>query len=379
MTQFPLRAAAFCATLSLTALTTPALAHENDPVPAADAATGLTVTTTSLPPLNADGHAPIGVMGEHRHKRGEVMLSYRFMHMDMDGYRQGTNRIAPATIVGTPNRFFGTPGQPPNIRIVPTDMTMDMHMFGAMYAPNDRVTLMAMLPYIVKKMDHFTFAGPAGTTVLGKFQTQSEGWGDVKISALYGLKQSGIHKVHLNFGVSLPTGSTTERANALTPAGMFMNMRMPYGMQLGSGTFDLLPGITYSGKQGKTGWGAQMTGVVRTGKNNGYRLGNEAKITGWGSYQPTPWISLSGRVEAKTVGNITGIDRQMVGPSPTLDPDNYGGETVTLFGGVNLAMQRGTLRGHRIAFEIGAPVYQDLNGLQLETDWTATLGWQLAF
>jgi hypothetical protein len=32
-----------------------------------------------------------------------------------------------------------------------------------------------------------------------------------------------------------------------------------------------------------------------------------------------------------------------------------------------------------VALEIGAPVYQDLNGLQLETDWTTTLGWQYAF
>ena len=63
----------------------------------------------------------------------------------------------------------------------------------------------------------------------------------------------------------------------------------------------------------------------------------------------------------------------------TADPDNYGGDTVTLYGGVNLMGQRGTLRGHRLAFELGVPVYQKLNGPQMETDWTATLGWQLAF
>ena len=30
-----------------------------------------------------DGHAPIGVMGEHTHKAGEWMFSYRYMHMSM--------------------------------------------------------------------------------------------------------------------------------------------------------------------------------------------------------------------------------------------------------------------------------------------------------
>ncbi|SLN45838.1 hypothetical protein PEL8287_02368 [Roseovarius litorisediminis] len=337
-------------------------------------------TASGPAPLRADGHAPISVMGEHRHKTGEVMLSYRFMHMDMDGYRSGTNRVDPNTIATTvPNRFFGLPMQPPTIRIVPTSMTMDMHMFGAMYAPNDQLTLMAMIPYITKRMDHITFAGPAGTTVLGNFSTKSEGLGDIKVSALYGLMERGNHKVHLNFGFSLPTGSTTERANALAPTGMLMNVRMPYGMQLGSGTYDLLPGITYIGKQGNIGWGAQLTGVVRTGKNNGYRLGNEARLTAWTSVQPKPWISLSGRIEAKTVGDISGIDSEMIGPSPTLNPDNYGGETVSLFGGVNLIAQRGAMRGHRFALEVGAPVYQNLNGFQLETDWTLTAGWQLAF
>lgn len=374
MTQVFLRAGAVCAALSLCLATAPALAHDDAP-----ASGGLRVTTTDLPPLRADGHAPIGVMGDHMHKTGEVMLSYRFMHMDMGGYRSGTNSLSPEQVASTPNVFFGLPGQPPDIRIVPTSMTMDMHMFGAMYAPNDRLTLMAMMPYITKEMEHITFAGPTGTARLGTFRTQSQGWGDLKLSGLYRLMAGDRHKLHLNLGISLPTGSTTERATVLTPMGTTPKLRMPYGMQLGSGTYDLLPAITYNGRSGATGWGAQLSGVLRTGKNNGWSFGNEARLSTWASYQPRPWISLSGRIEAKTVGDIDGRDNQIVGPAPTLNPDNYGGETVTLFAGVNLMGQRGALRGQRVALEIGLPVYQDLNGLQLETDWTAMLGWQYAF
>jgi hypothetical protein len=372
-TIFP-RVGAVCAVVTLCFASAPAVAHET-----VKSVGGPGLSTTDLPPLRADGHAPIGVMGDHLHKTGEVMLSYRYMHMDMEGYRSGTNSLSPEQVASTPNSFFGIPGQPPNIRIVPTSMTMDMNMFGAMYAPNDRLTLMAMLPYVKKQMDHITFAGPAGTVRLGTFNTESEGLGDIKLSALYGLKSWGSNRLHLSFGISLPTGSTTETAIVLTPMGTFMKARMPYGMQLGSGTYDLLPGITYSGRTGNTGYGAQLTGVIRTGKNNGWRFGNEVALTTWASYQPQPWISLSGRIEAKSVGDISGRDSRMVGPSPTLDPDNYGGETVTLFAGVNLVAQRGAMRGHRLAAEIGAPVYQDLNGLQLETDWIATLGWQYAF
>lgn len=41
-----------------------------------------------------DGHAPIGVMGDHTHKTGEWMFSYRYMQMHMDGNRDGTDHFS---------------------------------------------------------------------------------------------------------------------------------------------------------------------------------------------------------------------------------------------------------------------------------------------
>ena len=65
--------------------------------------------------VRADGHAPIGVMGDHLHKAGEWMLSYRFMRMDMAGNRDGTSDLSPEEIVTTvPNTFFGTPDSHPH-------------------------------------------------------------------------------------------------------------------------------------------------------------------------------------------------------------------------------------------------------------------------
>ena len=34
----------------------------------------------------ADTHAPIDIKCDHYHKKNEIMLSYRFMNMKMDGY-----------------------------------------------------------------------------------------------------------------------------------------------------------------------------------------------------------------------------------------------------------------------------------------------------
>ncbi|MDJ0512930.1 MAG: hypothetical protein QNJ62_05765 [Methyloceanibacter sp.] len=331
----------------------------------------------------ADGHGPIGVMGDHRHHRDELMLSYRYMNMWMDGNQIGTDDVSPQEIVTTvPNRFFGQPMQPPTLRVVPTDMNMNMHMFGAMYGLTDQVTLSAMLPYIEKDMNHITFKGPMGTTELGRFNTNSDGVGDLSFGGIIGLYDSKTEnsEQHLNLLVSLsaPTGSITQEGRILTPMGTTPVVRLPYAMQLGSGTWDILPGIVYTARTGNVSFGAQYRGNFRLEDENdeGYRLGNLNQVTGWAAYQWAPWVSSSFRVAYQNLGEIEGIDPNIVGPVQTANPDYYGGDRVDLLLGVNLIGQRGVTCGHRLAAEVGVPVYQDLNGPQMETDYTVTVGWQ---
>jgi hypothetical protein len=352
----------------------PALA-DDAPLPG----TGFSVSGGPNGPIRADGHAPIGVMGDHLHKKGEWMLSYRYMNMDMDGSRIGTNKVSTSQILQVPNRFFGINGQPPNLRIVPTNMTMDMHMLGAMYAPTNDTTLMGMVNYIEKEMDHLTFNPPGA--LIGGFTTKSEGIGDTRISALHRLYKDSIHNVHLNLGLSLPTGSVTERGTIFAPDMTRPNLRLPYAMQLGTGTFDLLPGVTYNGRVGDFSWGGQFRSEIRLEDENdeGYAWGDLYGLTGWLAYEWAPWISTSVRLDAWTQDSISGIDPNIVGPVQTANPDFYGGEQVFAYFGANMVGQTGIIRGHRFAFEVGVPLYRNLNGPQLETDWNVIVGWQKAF
>jgi len=332
---------------------------------------------------HAMNHAPIGVMADHRHRKGEWMLSYRYMTMEMEGNRDGTTSLSADQIVSeTPNRFFGSPMQPPTLRVVPESMQMDMHMVGAMYGLSDRVTLMGMTSYVSREMDHVTYQGGMGTTVLGNFTTKSDGQGDSSIGAIIGLG-AGFEKasqVNLNLGLTLPTGSIKQTDQILTPMGTTPSPRLPYPMQLGTGTFDIKAGLSYLDRNGPVGWGAQANSRIPTAKNDeGYAFGNSFDATAWLSYEPAYWISMSGRVEARTQGDIKGIDSLIAAPVQTADSDNFGGQSLTVFGGVNMVGQTGALRGHRLAFEVGVPVYRDLNGPQLETDLIFTAGWQKAF
>lgn len=325
-----------------------------------------------------DSHAPIGVMADHTHHSGEVMISYRLMHMDMGGTRIGTERINPDTIVTTqPNRFAGRPGQPPTLRIAPLHMRMNMHMFGLMYAPSDAVTLMAMGNYVSKEMSHRTYQGGMGANVLGGFTATPEGFGDTSISAIVPLVKSHQFELNAKAGISAPTGSTTQSAQVLTPMNMQPELRLPYAMQLGSGTWDMLPGVTVKGQSRDWGWGAQYAGKIRTGTGDqGYKFGNAHNVTAWVSRRLAPWISTSLRLSGTATGRIKGIDPQVVAPVQTADPENYGGDRIEAYLGANLLAAKGPFEGLRFGIELGVPVMQDLNGPQMERDWSLTVGLQ---
>jgi hypothetical protein len=256
---------------------------------------------------------------------------------------------------------------------------MNMHMLGAMYAPSDGVTLMLMLNYFDKSMQHITYQGGTGTTQLGKFTGSSTGLGDSTFAALISLRHSAGSKLHLVAGISLPTGSTGEKGQILTPMNMRPTVRLPYPMQLGSGSFDPIVGLNYSANGDKVSWGAQWRSTFRTSDNDdGYQLGDEHRLTAWLSYLWSPPLSTSLRIEHIDRGNIDGIDPLIMLPVQTADPDRQGGTRTDLILGTNLAGS-GNLHGWRLAIEYAVPVAQSLDGPQLETDSLWTLGLQRAF
>lgn len=315
--------------------------------------------------VKSDSHAPIGVMGDHMHHKDEWMISYRLMNMTMDGMRDGTTELTSVDVL------TASAANPTNYIVTPTKMNTQMHMLGGMYAPSDDLTLMVMGSYLIRTMDHLT---DAATT----FTTRSEGIGDTKVAGLIRLYDDDINHVHVNAGINLPTGSIEETDG--TPAAP-SGTRLPFKMQLGSGTLDLMPGVTYTGNKDHLGWGAQYQAMLPIGRNsNDYSLGDMHQISSWGSYRFADWISASVRLTGKSEAKIDGNQLNPIMPAmiPTTDPDHYGGEKLDLGFGVNLAGQ-GTFRGHRLGVEFVAPIYQNLNGPQLQDSASLMVGYQYSW
>ena len=143
----------------------------------------------------ADAHAPIGVMVDHTHAAGEVMLSYRYSRMTMTGNRDGTDRVSLQDVLA-------------QYPVAPRSMDMEMHMFGLMYAPIDQLTLALMVPYTRLSMEHTTRMGV-------DFTTKTDGLGDIRLTGLVPVLATPEHKLHLSLGLSFPTGSIDERGQTV--------------------------------------------------------------------------------------------------------------------------------------------------------------------
>jgi len=325
--------------------------------------TAITINAQNLENTNTrwvagrpDGHAPISVMGDHMHGKGEWMFSYRSMFMNMGNLKSGNEDVSFDNALTT-------------YMVTPTKMPMYMHMLNAMYAISDNMTLAAMTNVTTMTMDHITRSG-------GSFTTEVSGIGDVSLTVLARLFNKNSTTMHANLGVSLPTGSITKKD--VTPASAPNATVLPYPMQLGSGTVDAHIGLTYLYQTNFLSYGAQLKSVFRFGENKRtYRYGNRFSFNNWIAAKASDWLSLSLRLEGIKVEELNGLDPNL---NPmmvvTADTMNSGGDYINAGFGFNVYIPNGSLKNLRVGLEVATPLYQDLNGIQLKNKEQITLGIQ---
>jgi hypothetical protein len=343
-------------------------------------------------------YTPAGVMFGHMlPKAGDIMLGYRYMYGNQSGAMlDGSQAVSDASVVAGgcgPNPCF----------LAPNSMAMHMHMLDLMFAPTDWLTLMLMPQFVDMNMsmrqlnDVPPDASPNNNVgnpldangnplniaphlfhhVLNGHETG--GIGDLGMFALFKLFDDGVHHVHITAGLSAPTGDVDIhiRKNHTVEGGY-----LHYGMQLGSGTWDFKPSLTYTGHMGAWSWGAQANGTVRMENRNqsGYALGDLFQTTAWGGYGITPWLTASVRGVYTLQDSINGqFDGQINQFGPMDYPGNYGGQYWDVGFGLSAEVPTGDLAGNRVSFEWLQPVEDDMNGFQLEREGALSATWSMAF
>lgn len=310
-----------------------------------------------------DGHAPISIMADHYHSKGGIMFSYRFMNMNMEGLLKGNNSVS------------NDAAHDAGYMVTPLKMPMQMHMFGMMYAPTDKITLLGMAMVTKNDMD-LQMRMMNGMKV--PFSTSSSGFGDVKLGMIYKFINKNQQSFHGNLTFSLPTGSISEMDE--TPMSSPNKILLPYPMQIGSGTFDTNLGVTYLGQTETVSWGSQLNTTLRFGENSDdYTFGNQLSFNNWFAVKTTDWLSFSARLEGKIVGKISGANPNLTPMMvTTADVANSGGTYLNGGLGFNLYVPKGSFKDLRLGFELASPLHQKPNGIQLQLSETVTIGLQYA-
>lgn len=319
--------------------------------------------------------APMGVFGADMPAKGKFVLAITPIWANLSGQLIGTQGVSSQYIVAnTP--WWVDPTR--KVRLVPQNIAIASQTGVVSYGLSDKLAVIVTASIVEKRLEALTFRGPSGIAPLGRSYPDTFGLADFTTSAVYKVYQDPVHRLQVNLGFAYPFSFNTARFDLLQANGTTPNIRAFYGMQPGSGTFDILPGVVYAGNIDKWSWGLSYRARLPLARNaQNWRFGDLHEFNGWAGYTLIPGVTATFRASGTTQGQISGFDQQILGPAVPTNPAFYGGQRVELFGGGVLS---GKLIGYEaasVAFEAGLPVYQNLNGPQIRKNWQAGFSFRL--
>jgi hypothetical protein len=327
------------------------------------------------------GNMPLNIVGGGVPETHEFRIKLQPMFMRMEGLQDGTTSITRDSLLT---------GMPVDYMAAPSAMDMYMTNLAIGYSFTDDFFGGLMFMWNRKSMDMEFGNMMKMSTGQDGFTMESDGIGDTMLMTKYRLFTDDplIPKSQASFffGLSIPTGSIDEK-NTKHPLAAKQEDQLPYGMQLGSGTFDPTIGILYQGSLSPWWWGANLlyTGRLYDNKRD-YRLGNELRLDLYGMFQLRHDTVLELQLNSSSQGEISGemddVSDSLVGVSgmtglgyttPLWVADNYGGNKMLTT--VGLQWQPAPL--HIVNAQLSVPLYQDTNGEQLAEKYRVMLTWYI--
>ena len=316
------------------------------------------VTPNELSRLSLEELLGVEISDISRKKRW--LLSYEFRYLDIGMYQSGTKRLSFDEVLFSPGEIRTSS----NFPIVPTFIKQRVHSFSIGREISTKFSLSVTLPVVSQETAHIS-----SVPGFNEFVLESKGIGDIALLSRYKMHRSAVSSASVGAGISFPTGSINKLGD--TPRdGTGSLERLPYTMQIGSGTYDFLAIVSYERDAGNWAFGANGSATLRTGMNeNNYRLGNNyglevtARFKGWAKIHP----GLS--VNIRTIDDITGQDETLHVPNSPFpfgasitNADNFGGEKAQV--GANVRVCFNDSCGLNINLKASIPIYQNLNGIQ---------------
>lgn len=278
-----------------------------------------------------------------------------FMSMNADGAQQGKDHISSSDVLSQ------------GYSMAPLSMDMMRYQLGVGYQIAD--------PYQIYIAGQFRENDMVmRSMMMPRIKAHTSGWGDTEIGVNTRLFHDNRHQLTWGMGVSLPTGSIDEMANNGVN-------HAAYKMQLGSGTYDLLPSLSYMGMLDRFQYGAKIGGTIHLGENdNDYTLGDEVYTKLHAGYALTPWLRAGAMIQATHSWKIEGADPAMMASMmPGSNADNSGGDVIKTGVMLTLTPPVKGFENHSLSIHYARPVYQDYNGIQMDQTQDLMIGWTARF
>jgi hypothetical protein len=223
------------------------------------------------------------------------------------------------------------------------------------YAPNADWGFAAQIPYYNRY--HTTIA--PGDEDISTSHTKSIG--DARLTARYrGL--SADRSIGLLLGVKLPTGSFDNNFISGPQEGEPLDR----GLQPGTGTTDLLVGAYTFGAVNRD-WDYFAEAILQQPLNSreGFRPGTGLNVSLGARYMSFEGVTPQIQLNMRTEGRESGVNA---------DVENSGATLVYLSPGVNVKL---TPKASAYAY-LQLPIYQRVNGLQIESRYSVSVGMRFA-
>jgi len=341
---------------------------------------GLLGAVDPTQPLAAQAPAPLGIYGASLPGQGHFSFSLQPSYGYSSGSLVGTQSISAAEAAQTIKTTYSSAsafGKPVPVRNDPQDVRIWAEPLGVSYGLTDNVALTVGSVYLEKQQNVTVFKGTGTTSTVVEAvpSTHTQGIGDTALAGVWRVYRDSMNQVNVVIGVSLPTGSITANATSINNSGATVVKRAVYTEQLGSGTYDALPGIVYSGVLGPWSWGLAYRGRLPLGNNDqGYRWGSYNEGDLWGGYTWLPGVQTTLTAQGAVQGHILGYDPQILGYGPCSNPLWYGGERIDLLPGLTVSGRYIGLAAATASVAVDVPVYQNLNGLHTARDYGVMVG-----
>jgi hypothetical protein len=266
-------------------------------------------------------------------------IDLRFDYFNQDILRSGTHRVDRGSL------------DVPNDQEIQQTTINRNYALGFDYSPNVDWGVNLQLPYFDRY--HTTIA--PGDTAVSTSHTKSIG--DVRVVGRY-LGFTEDHSVGIQGGFKFATGSFDNTFISGPQAGEPLDR----GLQPGTGTTDLLIGAFTFGALNRD-WDYFAQGMLQQPLNarDGFRPGTGLNLNAGFRYVGLEHVVPSLQINARIEGPESGTNA---------DVDNSGATLVYLSPGLNFRISGG-LHGYLFA---QVPIYQRVNGLQIEPSYTVTAG-----